>query len=184
MQHAPRKSPVTTQPVARVADPAADLRDLLSSLLTEHETLAVLLQEQREAIRRADPDSLGSIAERHTRTLTRIADLESSRADLVRSWPLPATRTPGRPLTLRDLARALPEPGRTDCLTLASRLRDALDSTKTAAGILRTASSSLLAHMEGLMRQVGRRLSHAGTYGRTGEVEPVAAVVSALDLTR
>lgn len=184
MQHTPRKSTSKDPVRAHVEDPSHALRSLLGSLLSQHEILGGLLDEQRDAVRRADPDSLGSIAERHARTLARIADLESARAELVRKWPLPAAHIPGKPITLRDLARALPEPGRTECLALSARLRDVLDATRTAAGVLRTASSSLLAHMEGLMRQVSRRLSHAGTYGRTGEVEPVASVVSALDLTR
>ena len=44
------------------------------------------------------------------------------------------------------------------------------------------ATVSLLAHMEGLMRHVGRRLSHAGTYGRRGVVEAGGVVVSCVDL--
>jgi hypothetical protein len=36
--------------------------------------------------------------------------------------------------------------------------------------------------VEGLMRHVGRKLSHAGTYGRRGVVEAGQQVISALDM--
>lgn len=180
MQHTRRsaKASTTTPPV----DVSTSLRELLSALLAEHRTLDSLLTEQRDAIRNADPASLGNAADRYARTLARIADLESSRVALIASWP--GSRGRRKPPTLSEIAASMPEPGRSECLALASKLRAALESTRTTTGVLRTASSSLLAHMEGLMRQVGRRLSHAGTYGRTGEVEPTASVVSALDLTR
>jgi hypothetical protein len=36
--------------------------------------------------------------------------------------------------------------------------------------------------MRGLMQQVAGKLSHAGTYGRRGRVEPVGAVMTGVDL--
>ena len=37
-------------------------------------------------------------------------------------------------------------------------------------------------HIDGLVRQVAQRLSHAGTYGSGGRVEVKAPVVSGLDV--
>jgi hypothetical protein len=181
MQYAPRTKANSKSP-SPPSDLSLALKDLLGAMLTEHQTLQSLLTEQRDAIRQADTGAFGSAAERHARTLARIADLESRRMALVASSPIARGRR--KSPTLSEIGAALPEPGRSECLALASKLRVVLESTQKATNVLRAASASLLAHMEGMMRQVGRRLSHAGTYGRTGEVEPVASVVTALDLTR
>lgn len=65
---------------------------------------------------------------------------------------------------------------------MAGRLRFLLADIETQNSTLRTATAVLISHMEGLMRQVARRLSHSGTYGRKGYVETVPTVVSAVDL--
>jgi hypothetical protein len=41
---------------------------------------------------------------------------------------------------------------------------------------------AVAAHMEGVLRQIAGRLSHAGTYGRGGAVDASVQVVSALDV--
>ena len=40
----------------------------------------------------------------------------------------------------------------------------------------------MASHIDGLVRQVAQRLSHAGTYGAGGRVEVKAPVVSGLDV--
>jgi hypothetical protein len=48
--------------------------------------------------------------------------------------------------------------------------------------LLRVVSRVLLAHMEGLMRQIAQSMSHSGTYARSGVVPSSPAVVTSLDL--
>ena len=85
----------------------------------------------------------------------------------------PTAGTAGRVHTIGRL----PQSG-----TLAERLRELLARLQREHAALKEASLALAGHMEGLMRQLSKRLSHAGTYGRTGMVESRVQVVSALDL--
>ena len=84
--------------------------------------------------------------------------------------------------TLRQIALSLPEPQRTRLSGQAERLREMMERVQRESGTVRAATRSLLAHMEGLMRQVARSLSHAGTYGSGGRVQAAHAVVSSLDV--
>ena len=64
------------------------------------------------------------------------------------------------------------------------RLKTLMNELQRERGTVRAATESLLAHMEGLMRQVARKLSHAGTYGPQGAVGAGnQQVVSGLDVT-
>ncbi len=160
------------------------LESLLTDLLGAHERLLAASIEQRQAVRGADPALVQRATQLQTESLHEIAALEDCRrelvADLTASMP---RRAPGSgPVTLSELARMMPEPQRTRLVELASRVRICVERAADEQRTLRAATGSLVAHMEGLMRQVARRLSHAGTYGRRGMVESVPAVVSGLDL--
>lgn len=190
------------------ADLAGELESLLGAMVSEHETWRGLLDTHRDAIRQADSEAVRHAVARQSSVLQSIADLEEKRRRLVdravatdgilgigngnaapdpESNPASATAVPLArigPVTLSQIAASLPEPSRTRLLELAGRLRFLLADIETQNRTLRTATTSLIAHMEGLMRQVARRLSHSGTYGRKGYVDSVPTVVSAVDLTR
>jgi hypothetical protein len=85
------------------------------------------------------------------------------------------------PVTLTDLVGVCTDRDRLELQGLAKELKTRVMRTRELTQSLRSATTTLLAHMEGLMRQVGRHLSHAGTYSKRGVVEP-ALVVSAVDL--
>src|SRR5262249_51899410 len=94
--------------------------------------------------------------------------------------------------TLSDLAGRLPGAARGRVLSLGERLRALLSTLHREHEVLRTAAAALASHMDGLMRQIGRRLSHAGTYERPRQARgeaagpwpgAVAPVVTALDMT-
>lgn len=192
------------------ADLALELESLLGAMVSEHETWRGLLDHHRDAIKRADGEAVQNAVARQSGVLQAIADLEEKRRRLVdraiaaegilgkgvpggvRSSAAGSTAAPAGPeplarvgpVTLSQIAAALPEPSRTRLLELAGRLRFLLADIETQNRTLRTATAALISHMEGLMRQVARRLSHSGTYGRKGYVETVPTVVSAVDLTR
>ncbi len=191
-----RRTPASTTSTANamgvVSDPeVAELESLLERLLAEHEQLLGLAAAHREAIKKADPLSLGVCVQKQNEVVQRVGELEKKRLALVirlaeRMKPLGATSkatdgVPDRP-TVSWIARNLAEPVRTRLVALADRLRDLLARLQREHAALKEASTILASHMDGLMRQLAKRLSHAGTYGRRGIVEAKVQVVSALDL--
>lgn len=166
---------------------ASELESLLCALIAEHETWRGLVDVQRDAIRRADGRDLRTCAEQQSEVLQSIVELEDRRRRLVGRAGGGAERSagdPAGPITLTRIAEALPEPSRSKLVDLAARLKTLLADIHEQNQKLRAATGSLAAHMDGLMRQVSRRLSHAGLYGRRGFADRTPTVVSAVDLTR
>ena len=86
------------------------------------------------------------------------------------------------PATLATAVLKLPAAARDRVLALGDRLRTLLATLHREHRVLVAAAGALAAHMDGLMRQIGRRLSHAGTYGRPGQ-GPGVPVMTVLDMT-
>lgn len=160
------------------------LETLLTGLLRAHEHLLDASSAQRDAVRTANPAAIQQASDRQANALRVIAALEDQRRALVNSMTagLPRRAAGAGPVTLTELANQMPEPQRTRLIDLAARVRTAVELAANEQRTLKAATTSLVAHMEGLMRQVARRLSHAGTYGRRGMIESTPAVVSGLDL--
>jgi hypothetical protein len=160
---------------------AASLERLLAALLSAHRELLDVTARQRDAIRRADTADMEACLRDQLAGLARAAELERERTALVaRTFPGPAR---GAPATLTALAGLCEGPARERLLGLAGELRALVVRLREEQAVVRAASATLLSHMDGVMKQVAQRLSHAQTYGRRGSVEPVAAVVTSLDLT-
>jgi hypothetical protein len=169
---------------------ASELEALLEGLLREHEELLALAASHRDAISQADPQSLGACVQRQAEVARRVEELEHRRMAIVGrvaermkkiSGGKATEAVPDR-LTISWIAKSLPEPVRARLVALADRLRELLARLQKEHAALREASLALAGHMEGLMRHLAKRLSHAGTYGRRGMVESRVQVVSALDL--
>ena len=84
-------------------------------------------------------------------------------------------------VTLSDLAKCTPGDVRGKLAAAAATLRALVTRVSQEAASLRSATMTLMAHMEGLMRQVARSLSHAGTYGQRGVVAG-NQIVTSLDV--
>jgi hypothetical protein len=177
-------------------DPAVEeLERLLRGLLAEHGELLTLAAEHRAAISKADSSALAACVRRQNEVVQRVADLERRRMALMgqlleRLRPAGAARGPGsasqsvvpdRP-TITSIARALPEPVRARLIAVAERLRELLERLHREHLVLKEAATALAGHMEGVMRQVGRAFSHAGTYGRRGAMDGAVQVISGIDL--
>lgn len=172
---------------------AAELESVLRRLVSEHEGLLVLTLEHRRCLAQAELTALNSCIGRQAEAVQRIAALERERQAIVaRFLPPPTTAStlarPGTPAaapptaTVSTLAAAAPEPVRSRLLSIAQSLRELLNRLHREHVALRAAAETLSGHMEGLMRQVCRTLSHAGTYGRCGSFESRVQVVSAIDV--
>lgn len=161
------------------ADIAAELESLLTELNSAYTDLSGLVSRQRESLRAADSQAVAELAQAQQAVLERLSGLDQLRRALsARSGARQGSPAP----TLRQIAQSLPEPHRTKLLRQVESLRSLMERTRAETGTVRAATLSLVAHLEGLMRQVGRTLSHAGTYGRAGRVDPAGAVITALDL--
>jgi len=158
--------------------PAAHpLVPVLDALIAEHESLVVLLEAHRDAIGRADGAGIEALGAQESRCFERIASLDAQRRSLM------VIGGEARPeMRVSELAASSPEPARTALSERARRLREAIERARDAHGVVKIAGASMLAHLRGIMQQIGSRLSHAGTYGRDGAVRASAQVVTGLDV--
>lgn len=165
----------------------AEIDALLTASLEENARLLALAERHHAALRRADGVAAAACAEEQDACLRRIAELDQRRVALVQAFQASRAHAAGGPgggpLTITDLTSAVPEPDRTRLREKAATLRDLMARIRAEYQTIQLATRSLLAHMEGLMRQIGRQLSPSGTYGRRGYVEN-AGSACAIDLTR
>jgi hypothetical protein len=156
----------------------AVLAEALGSLLRDftdvYERLAASVAGHREAIRRADAKAIAAATNEQQRLTRDAAACDQRRRELVaRSVRAFATLagTPVEKVTLSDLAKCTPGDVRGKLAAAAATLRALVTRVSQEAASLRSATMTLMAHMEGMVRQVGKTLSHAGTYSRRGVVE-------------
>lgn len=172
------KTPTTADPTL-----ASAFEDLLVDLETAERDLLDSARAQREALRRANPKDVSEASDRHARAIGTLAGLEQTRLDLVRRLsPGLASTNPRGAATLRDLAQRFDPATRDRLLERIARVREVTIEAQRACASLRIAAATLAGHMEGLARQIARRLSHAGTYSERGVVGAGTVVVSGIDL--
>ncbi|MEM9066754.1 MAG: flagellar export chaperone FlgN [Planctomycetota bacterium] len=163
-------------------DAGRRLEKLLSDLLSEHRTLHQLVGAHREAIRKCDADAIRVCVEQHSAVLNRISGMEQERRALV------AELSPGGPRrsipTFSQLAEHIAEPWRSRTTELAKQLRELVERIAKDQRAVRLASQNLLTHMDGLVKQMVKTLSHSGTYTARGAVDGGGQqVMTGLDLT-
>ncbi len=160
----------------RAPAPDADRLDaLLATLIDEHRALLGLARDHRDALAQADAKRLQGVVEQTGQVLGRIHAVETERQALVAG-------PDGRPGTIDELLRVVDEADRARLSDRAGALRELIQTVQREHEAVRAASEALAAHVRGVMRQVASKLSHAGTYGRAGRVEPVGTVVTGVDV--
>jgi hypothetical protein len=155
------------------------LESLLRELASVQTALLALSAEHRAAISRADADTIQSSVTRQAQLLDRARAAETRRKALVEVW---APRE--RRVTLTDLAARVEEPARARLLALGAQVRAMVERLARENRVVRIATESLMAHMDGLVRQVARRLSQSGTYSRRGGFDPGAPIPAGIDLSQ
>lgn len=142
----------------------------MGALTTVHAELLELVLEHRRAISRGDAAGIQDCLSRQGILATRILDLERTRRQAV-------AQLCGRPdASISDVNAKLPESLRAPMSAAAARLKSVLTTIQRENNIVRAATHTLIAHIDGLMQQVARALSHAGTYGRKGRIENAGTV--------
>lgn len=183
--HARPASPRMASPVA-TSELVASLERVLDGLIAQHTRLTELVAAQRAAVRAADAAAVeAAIRDQHA-TLRAVAELDQQRADLAEQLAarLPAARAGGR-LTVSSIAAALPGRGGERLRELGAKLRATIETLRREQSVVRAAAETVLAHLDGVMRQVAGRVSAIGgaaaTYGRAGLV--ASPVPAAIDMT-
>jgi hypothetical protein len=163
-----------------------ELREVLEALARVYTQILASLDEHARAIGQADARTIGRCSADQERLLEEVAVLEQRRREIVARatslYPELHEAAKSSELTVTVVTRALPESERPILSDLSEGLRTRVLKVKERSETVRLASIAMVSHVEGLMRHIGRRLSHSGTYGRRGVVESGCAVVSALDL--
>lgn len=175
----PTSTTKASEPSTAIHD---ELRVLLSEFIALHEKLLSLAAEHHEAIRQADPLRCERVMQSERHTLAAIAELETRRQSLVKRAQIEIRPAPPTIARLSDLARCAPESLRGNLLDMADRLKSLVARVQEEQNVVRIVSRVLLAHMEGLMRQVASSLSHSGTYAKSGAVAAGAPIVTSLDI--
>ena len=158
----------------------------MAGLITAHESLLALAAEHRAAITRADGAAVEDCARRQAELARAIAIQETERRHLLAKI-FPARSGGVDPRTpFAALAALLPEPFRARIAACAARLRELILRLQHEHRIIRSATTAIVAHMDGLLQQVAKALSHAGLYGPKGRLDQPAHAPPApcgLDLT-
>lgn len=170
-----RAAPAPKAPAKHTPPDLDRLDALLSGLIDEHRQLLGLTRDHRAALSTADAQALKAVVEQTGAVIQRVNTIETERQQLV-------ARPDGRPSTMDELLAAVNAADRQRLTQRAGTLRDLIRTVQQEQEAVRIASEALATHMRGLMQQVASKLSHAGTYGRAGRVEPVATVMTGLDI--
>ena len=162
------------------APDAADLAKRLEAVLTElalaHESLLELVREHRRAISRSDAAAIQENLTRQGVLGVRVAELEGFRAEITAALAGKAG------FAIAELTQFIPAETRPGIDAAAQRLRIVLSAIQRENGVIRAATHTLLSHIDGLMQQVARALSHAGTYGRQGRIEGTGPIPCGIDM--
>ena len=99
--------------------------------------------------------------------------------------PTPNPRDHADPasVSVTMIVAAAPQARRAGLINRGESLRELVTRVADQRRVVRMAADSLLAHMQGLIVQIGRHLSHSGTYTRPNTPPPSSQVLSALDMT-
>lgn len=160
------------------------LESLLSDLEAHARASATLADEHRTAVSTADPAALARCVAAQQQSASELLTLETRRAAFLRSLGL--RNTAGATLTqIAALAPASKAPALTAAV---ARVRHLLSEAAERRETVRLASLSLMAHMQGLLGQIGRHLSDTKTYAhphRSGRSASLATATNAgtLDFT-
>lgn len=161
---------------ATIAPLAERLVAAIDAIAATNATLAQLATEQRRAISAMRSQEVGAIVARQREVGRELADAEEARrqvaADLCAALKLP------KGAALADLARAVGAHDRGAGRSInesADHARRAILECQRANGVVHAAATGVVAHLDGLARQVLARVNRAGVYAASGALAGGAA---------
>ena len=175
---------MTTATLTSEKDPmVGELESLLDRLTGRIGELVDLAEARLAAIRTASPAELAQCIGRENLVVQAIADLEKRRVAVVGELARRYGSRAGVNTTYSWLADRIGGPAGERLRTLARSLRERMEMLSRLNETAALATKALIAHMQGLMSQVGARLSHSRTYARSGAVLPGPSIMSSVDVT-
>ncbi len=165
---------------------AGALEGLLLSLLQAHEDARRSISDQRSALRAGDVVALSRAIAQADSAAAELSKLDRIRREVTvracAAFPSLSAAAKNHSVTLGMIAAHMPLAAQRALAALCQQVRDVATTLRVEAASAHLAAASLAGHIEAVVRQVGRKLSHSGTYGRRGVVEHREAVVSSLDM--
>lgn len=166
------------------ADPMIiELEGILESLGARMAELVELAGSRLDAIRAAAPAELAQTIGRENAVVQDIAEIEKRRIRVVGELARRYGSKAGVNTTFTWFADRIGGSSGERLRRLARGLRERMEMLTQLNDTAALATNALISHMQGLMSQVGARLSHARTYARTGAVPPGPAILSSVDVT-
>lgn len=153
---------------------AGDLEVVLREMVEAQGRLLSELRGKRLLLRSGDREGLVAACERENGVLRRISELERARLELIGEATGLLADGAAKPLSLREIAERVGEPGRGRLLVLRERLRELIEVSRAEAAVAKRVSEALGRHMQGVVQTIGGMFS--GTYGRPGRSQGVFAV--------
>ncbi len=159
---------------------AQKLESLIGELTEIHERLLEVTREHRCAVRKANRVGVEACVRQQRELIAQIGRIDEERRILIAEM-LPGV--PAREVTLTRLARMLPELSRDRLEASAASLRGLIETIAHENRAVAQATSTLLGHMDAMVRQISSALSQSGTYGRCGSVRADGHIACGIDLS-
>ena len=153
-----------------MADVAEQLITAMQAEFKGQQDLTALLEGKIDAMQHYDMSRLEALAAREQRLLETVRQQGLRRDAAVKRLTthcFPQRR--GQRAHARELAQALDEPHRTNLLSLAVMLKDAVQKTQRLNRINAVASQKILQHFHHVFRIIARTGCEVGLYGRGGK---------------
>lgn len=159
---------------------AQKLESLIGELTEIHERLLEVTREHRGAVRSANTADVAACVREQRELIAQIGRLDGKRRALIAEM-LPGV--PAREVTLTRLAGMFPNLSRDRLEASANCLRGLIELIALENRVMAQATSTLLGHMDAMVRQITSALSQSGTYGRCGSVRADGHVACGIDLS-
>jgi len=159
------------------------LEAVLLKQLEAHERLLSHMDEKRIALRRADRQRITDCGRLENQQVQAISELEKERLQLVADLTLAVFPAATEPMRMGDLAERLGEPTRGRLLVLRQQLLAKMEAVREQSRTTRSATESLMKHMQGLVMKVGSLCNGIPVYNNQGAAPRRALAVSTFNTT-
>lgn len=152
-------------------------------MVAAHEQLLSLLEQKRQAVRAADHHKVNEICQVENHRIQSIGEMEKRRLRVMAEITLMLRPGATQPLRMGELAELLQEPARGRVLVLRQELRQRMEQVRTESAVIRSATQSLLHHMQGIVQTIGGAMAGVATYTRRGSMPARTLAISTFSAT-